>query len=160
MNRVNADKQYFFDEQYFHQLLSSSDFNSTLLLNIHNDSQTIHGGALFIEKGPFVQYHLSALNEDFHDPSCIKLIIDEMRIKSSNAGFEYLNLGGGRGSKKDSLFAFKSNFSKKVKSFKIWKHIVDEKAYKTLVENHLRHSVETGPIDTEFFPAYRSNINS
>lgn len=160
MNRVNADKQYFFDEQYFHQLLSSSDFNSTLLLNIHNDSQIINGGALFMAKGPFVQYHLSALNEDFHDPSCIKLIIDEMRIKSSNAGFEYLNLGGGRGSKKDSLFAFKSNFSKKVKSFKIWKHIVDEKAYKTLVENHLRHSVETGPIDTEFFPAYRSNINS
>ncbi|MBA6151382.1 GNAT family N-acetyltransferase [Gelidibacter maritimus] len=159
MNRVNADDQYFFNDEYFHRLMASNDFNARLLLNIHNDSKTIHGGVLFIEKGPFVQYHLSALNEDYHDPSCIKLIIDEMRIKSTNAGFNFLNLGGGRGSKKDSLFAFKRNFSKKFKNFKVWKYVVDEHVYDALLKERLQHSVTEDAIDPEFFPAYRSMLN-
>lgn len=160
MHRVNADEQYFFDDKYFHQLMSSTDFTTRLLLNIHNETQIIIGGAIFIEKGPFVQYHLSALNDNLFDPSCTKLIIDEMRIKSTNAGFEYLNLGGGRGSQQDSLFAFKSCFSKKTKEFKIWKYIVDENVYKSLVKNHLRNKIATDFVDTNFFPAYRSKTKT
>lgn len=157
MKRVHADKRYFFSDEYFQQLMFSKDFNAKLLLNIHNESQSISGGALFLEKGSFVQYHLSALNEDFHDLNCIKLIIDEMRIKSTNTEFDYLNLGGGRGSNEDSLFAFKSNFSKKFKDFKVWRYVVDEKAYKQLVEKHTRDSNEAESANDEFFPMYRSN---
>lgn len=159
MTRVNADKRYFFSDEYFKQLMSSKDFEAKLLLNIHNESQSMSGGALFLVKGNFVQYHLSALNEDFHDLNSIKLIIDEMRIKSTNSEFDYLNLGGGRGSNEDSLFAFKSNFSKKFKDFKIWKYIVNEKMYDILVQNHLKESTENEHIDPEFFPAYRSSVN-
>ncbi|HUH29228.1 GNAT family N-acetyltransferase [Gelidibacter sp.] len=159
MRRVNAQEKYYFNDKYFKQLISSEDFTAKLLLSIHKESGSIQGGALFIEKGPFVQYHLSALREDCQEPSCIKLIIDEMRIKSTKAGFQYLNLGGGRGSNEDSLFAFKSNFSKKFKDFKIWKYVVDENMYDILVQNHLRDSSENDLIDPEFFPAYRSSIN-
>lgn len=159
MIRVNADKHYFFSEKYFQELLSSEDFTAKLLLAIHKETQEIRGCALFIEKGPFVQYHLSALDEDFNDPSAIKLIIDEMRIQSTKAGFKYLNLGGGRGSNEDSLFAFKRSFSKKFQEFKVWKYVVDEKAYNMLVANHLRGLDENDILDTKFFPAYRSTIN-
>lgn len=158
MKRVDADDHYFFNNDYFHQLITSKDFKTRLLLCIHNETQAIIGGALFIEKGTIVQYHLSGLSEEYFDLNAIKLIIDEMRIKVTNQGFEFLNLGGGRGSKEDSLFTFKSSFSKHFKEFKIWKYIVDEDAYKMLVNKHLEANSEIDIEDTNFFPAYRSNI--
>ena len=73
-----------------------------------------------------------------------------MRIKATKEGFKYFNLGGGRGSSDDSLFRFKSGFSKDFKEFKVWKHIVDEYAYNILVERNLGADYVTS-----FFPAYR-----
>ena len=158
MKRVDADDHYFFDNDYFHQLMESEDFTTRLLLCIHNETQTIIGGAIFIEKGSIVQYHLSGLNEKYFDLNAIKFIIDEMRIKVTNQEFEFLNLGGGRGSKEDSLFKFKSSFSKNFKEFKIWKYVVDEDAYQMLVKKHLQSSLETDIENMNFFPAYRSKI--
>ena len=49
-----------------------------------------------------------------------KLLIDEMRLIASKKGFNYFNLGGGLGGKyNDSLFNFKSSFSKDYKDFKL-----------------------------------------
>lgn len=157
MKRVGADESYFFDSEYFHELLSTDDFNTKLMLCIHDETKTIIGGAIFMEKGNIVQYHLSGLNEQFNDLNAIKLIIDEIRIKKSNREFKYLNLGGGRGSDEDSLFAFKRCFSKHFKDFKIWKYIVDENAYRMLVENQFEYPLETVVENTNFFPAYRSS---
>lgn len=156
MKRVGADESYFFDRNYFHQLLTSDEFSTKLTLCIHNETQTVVGGAIFMKKGKFVQFHLSGLNEDYFELNAIKLIIDEMRINSTNQRFEYLNLGGGRGSTEDSLFKFKTSFSKSFKEFKIWKYIVDEKAYRMLVEKHLECPLEVVHKNTDFFPAYRS----
>ncbi len=156
MKRVDADKSYFFDSNYFHQLSASSEFTTKLMLCIHNETQAIIAGALFMEKGTMVQYHLSGLNEKHLDLNAIKFIIDEMRIKSTNQGLRYLNLGGGRGSDEDSLFTFKRSFSKHHKEFKIWKYIVDENAYRILVENQFQTPLETVIENTDFFPAYRS----
>jgi lipid II:glycine glycyltransferase (peptidoglycan interpeptide bridge formation enzyme) len=158
MKRVDADDHYFFDREYYHKILSSEEFESELKLCVHNESQTIIGGSIFLKKGNIVQYHLSAYCEDNFGVHPIKLIIDEMRIKATQEGFKYLNLGGGLGSMKDSLFRFKSGFSKDIKVFKIWKHIVDEDAYKMLVKNHFKSHMEVDVQNIEFFPAYRANI--
>ena len=157
MKRVGADKSYFFDNDYFHRLIESDEFSTKLMLCIHNETQTIMGGALFMEKGNIVQYHLSGLNEDYYDLHAIKLIIDEIRIQKTHKGFQFLNLGGGRGSDEDSLFAFKRSFSKNYKEFKIWKYVVDPKAYRMLVENHFDAPLEAVEENTSFFPAYRLN---
>lgn len=156
MRRVDAAESYFFENDYFHQLANSDEFVTKLMLCVHNDTKKIVGGALFAKKGKFVQFHLSGLDEDHFDLHAIKLIIDEMRIKSTNQRFDYLNLGGGRGSDEDSLFAFKRSFSKHFKDFKIWKHIVDEEIYRTLVENHFESPLETVEEHIDFFPAYRA----
>ncbi len=158
MKRVNADESYFFDTDYYYRLLTSSDINSKLMLCKLNETQEIIAGAIFIKTGNIVQYHLSGLSEDYFELNPIKLIIDEMRIESTNEGFKYLNLGGGRGSKEDSLFKFKSGFSKDYKTFKIWKYIVDENAYRILTENHLGTQLENDDLDIGYFPAYRSPI--
>lgn len=153
MKRVDADTNYFFEDSYFHQLLTSTDFSTKLYLCSHNETQQIIGGALFIEKGGMVQYHLSGYDEDYHDLNAIKLIIDEVRIRSTQNNFTFLNLGGGRGSKEDSLFTFKKCFSKNTKQFKIWKYIVNEEVYGALVQKYLGSSLMTE--SNEFFPAYR-----
>lgn len=159
MYRVNANDSYFFDKYYFKQLMSSSDFETELSLAIHSETQEIIAGALFIKTNNIVQYHLSGIKEDFLDLNPIKLVIDNMRIKSTKEGYKYLNLGGGRSNKQDSLFVFKSSFSKNFKPFKLWKYIVDYEAYEDLVkqQKNMRANVDF-EIDKEFFPAYRGML--
>lgn len=160
MKRVDADESYFFDNAYFHKLLASKDIESKLMLCKLNETQDIIAGAIFIKTDNIVQYHLSGLDDEHFELNPIKLIIDEMRIEATNEGYRYFNLGGGRGSKEDSLFRFKSGFSKDFKTFKIWKYIVDENIYTTLTENHLGTPLENENLNEGFFPAYRAPINT
>lgn len=154
MERVDADDSYFFTDAYYRDILLSNDYKSELSLCVHNESQEIIGASMFMKKGDIVQYHLSGLSEDHFELNPIKLIIDEMRIKSTHEGYKYFNLGGGLGSNEDSLFRFKSSFSKDFKEFKIWKYIVNESAYKELVLQKLGDEIED--LEAGYFPAYRS----
>jgi lipid II:glycine glycyltransferase (peptidoglycan interpeptide bridge formation enzyme) len=156
MERVNADDYYFFNDAYFREILSCKDFDADLKLCIHNKTQRIIGGAIFIKKGTIVQYHLSGRSHECYDVDPTKLLIDTMRIEATEQGFKYFNLGGGRGSSEDSLFRFKSGFSKNVKEFKIWKYIVDQNVYDELVKNHLEKNSNLNLKNISFFPAYRA----
>ena len=111
MKRVHANKAYFFNKDYFLKLFNAKDFVTEIIFAIHNDSKEVIGGAMFIKKNKIVQYHLSGVKEEFLALNAIKLIIDEMRIRATQEGYKYLNLGGGVGSQKDSLLHFKSKFS-------------------------------------------------
>ncbi|WP_299365444.1 peptidoglycan bridge formation glycyltransferase FemA/FemB family protein [Winogradskyella sp.] len=160
MERVEADDSYFFTDEYYREVLSSNDYKSELSLCIHNESQEIIGASMFMKKGNIVQYHLSGLSEDHFELNPIKLIIDEMRIKSTNEGYEFFNLGGGLGSREDSLFRFKSSFSKEFKEFKTWKYIVNEDAYNGLTKSKFGQDFEMYKNETDFFPLYRSRIKN
>lgn len=156
MNRVNANDSYFFEESYFYELMASPDFKTELSLAVCNETQEIIAGAMFIKTDNIVQYHLSGIKEEFLNHYAIKLIIDDMRVKSSNEGYQYLNLGGGRSSKKDSLYTFKSSFSKTAKPFKLWKYIVNQNAYDRLSKQRIAVISDVDvEIDKEYFPAYR-----
>lgn len=156
MRRVDADDSYFFTNEYYRQILSSEDYESELSLCVHTESEEIIGAAMFMKKGDIVQYHLSGLSEEHFELNPIKLVIDEMRIKSTEEGYKYFNLGGGLGSNEDSLFRFKSSFSKDFKEFKIWKYIVNENAYKELVSQKLGNDHAPNIIEADYFPAYRA----
>lgn len=158
MHRIDADESYLFDTEYYYRLLTSKDINSKLMLCKHNKTQEIIAGAIFLQTGHIVQYHLSGVNEAYFELQPIKLIIDEMRIQATNKGYKYFNLGGGKGSKEDSLFSFKKRFSKNFKDFKIWRLIVDNSTYKALAKNHLGTQVENEDIYNGYFPAYRSPL--
>ncbi|MGB5668554.1 MAG: GNAT family N-acetyltransferase [Maribacter sp.] len=161
MRRVNANKSYFFNKEYFFNLLNTKDFLTEILLATHNESKKVIGGAMFIKKNKIVQYHLSGVKEEFLALNAIKLLIDEMRIRATQEGFEYLNLGGGLGGKEDSLFHFKSKFSKDSKNFKLWKYVVNQSIYDDLVDREL--GKESSSIHykayTKYFPFYRCNTN-
>ena len=155
MRRVNADAGYFFDEKYFLDLINSTDFETEVLLAINKVTGDVAGGAMFTKKNRIVQYHLSGTSERYLDLNPVKLLIDEMRIIGSQENYSYFNLGGGVGSKEDSLYYFKSGFSKDSTPFKVWKYIVNQKIYDDLVlqRKDIRYCEET----LHYFPRYRVN---
>nr|WP_288933299.1 GNAT family N-acetyltransferase [uncultured Allomuricauda sp.] len=160
MKRVKAKPSYFFGKNYFYELLASGQINAELLVAIHRDSGEFAGGAIFTKKGNTIQYHLSGVKAKFFHLNPIKLLIDHARIKGTEEGYTNLNLGGGLGGQeKDSLFYFKSGFSKDFRDFNTWQYIVDESKYNQLLKE--KEGLEE-PIDKSscFFPLYRQNMGS
>ncbi|CAZ97892.1 MULTISPECIES: GNAT family N-acetyltransferase [Zobellia] len=156
MRRVNADESYFFSDRYFYQLMLSSFFETELLLCVLNETNEVIGGAMFIKTDEIVQYHLSGHKEEFLHLNAIKLIIDTMRINATEEKYKYFNLGGGKGVKSDTLFAFKSTFSKNHRPAKFWRYVVNPKVYKELVKmNEDQRCESTNDGESNFFPAYR-----
>ena len=159
MRRVDATDSYFFDKAYFDRIMASEDYTPQLMICQDNESQKIIGAAIFIKKDNIVQYHLSGLDADFYELNPIKLIIDEMRLISTAEGYEFLNLGGGRGgSNEDSLFRFKSGFSKEFKNFRLWKYIVNQDIYNELTNEYCDRYPELDKNQISYFPKYRATI--
>ena len=154
MRRVNANAAYFFDNKYFLDLINSTDFETELLLAVNKETGEAAGGAMFTKKNTIVQYHLSGTAERYLDLNPVKLLIDEMRIRATQENYSCFNLGGGVGSKEDSLFYFKSGFSKDSKPFKVWKYKVNQDIYNDLVlqRKDIRYFEET----LHYFPRYRN----
>ncbi|MFS4457197.1 GNAT family N-acetyltransferase [Maribacter sp. 2304DJ31-5] len=154
MRRVDANASYFFDKKYFLDLVNSTDFEIELLLAINKETAEVAGGAMFTKKNTIVQYHLSGTAERYLDLNPVKLLIDEMRIRASIGNYRYFNLGGGVGSREDSLFYFKSGFSKDSTPFKVWKYMVNQEIYDDLVQQ--RKDIQSCKEALKYFPRYRA----
>ncbi|XCF05113.1 peptidoglycan bridge formation glycyltransferase FemA/FemB family protein [Tamlana crocina] len=150
MDRVNAKKSYYFSKEYFHKLAESDSFKTTIVSAIHNDTKEVIASSMFISVGSIVHYHLSGSKTKYLDLMPTKLLIDEMRLKAANEGFTFFNLGGGLGGRDDdSLFDFKSSFSKDFKDFYLWKLVINKEVCDQLTK-------EKGIVqETDFFPSYR-----
>ncbi|OEK08691.1 GNAT family N-acetyltransferase [Flavivirga aquatica] len=149
MDRVNAEEKYYFTEEYFHKLINSTDYETDVLFAINKETNKIISAAMMIKTNNIIQYHLSGTKSSFLNLSPIRLLIDEMRIRGTKENYTYFNLGGGLGNNNDELFRFKSSFSKDFKSFKIWRHIVNQSVYDKLVKEKTKNQEST------FFPLYR-----
>ena len=150
MDRVKATPDYYFTKQYFYDFLSTEAFHSKLL--VAKFEEEVVAGAIFTYTDKIMQYHLAGTTEAFIRDTPMKLILDEARLLGNQLGLHYLHLGGGvGGSDEDSLFRFKSGFSKSFKQFSVWKYIVDENQYNQLVE-----AKPTIDKSSNFFPLYRA----
>jgi len=152
MKRVNADSSYFFERSYFYQLLEQKAFETKVFLVKSKDSEEIISGAMMMYTNKkIVQYHISGTSKKHLNISPIRLILDEVRVRAHKQGYHYFNLGGGLGSKEDSLFGFKSSFSKDFKRFSIWKFIANEEIYSKMAEKQKERPIQ----NINFFPIYR-----
>ncbi len=147
MKRLSAAESYFFPRKYFFDFLECSDFETDILLVIHEEDQLAIAGSMFVKTNSMVQFHLSGSRTEYLNIAPANLFLDEMRLKATQEGYTTFNLGGGLGSEQDSLFNFKASFSKDYRDFKIWKYIVNNSVYDTLAGER-KHS--------DFFPAYRA----
>ncbi|HTN21394.1 MAG TPA: hypothetical protein VL125_13005 [Pelobium sp.] len=149
MLRLAAAPNYYFSKAYFQKLIGNQSINCKLIL-IYEEEKIICGAIIGYSAG-IIRNHLSATHKDHIKDSPSKLLTDEISVIGRNMGMQYFHLGGGLGGKDDSLFAFKSNFSKLVLDDHIWCYIADEKVYHSLVEQRDIH-----PNRRTFFPLYRS----
>jgi lipid II:glycine glycyltransferase (peptidoglycan interpeptide bridge formation enzyme) len=149
MDRVDADKKYYFSDSYFDYFLNSQDFESFILLAEYKNAIT--AGSLFTVCSKIMQYHLSGTYNEYLKYAPMKLILDEARIIAKQRELKYFHLGGGVGGVNDSLFNFKAEFSHNYKIYQVWRKVVNREAYDMLVSKRFGGKIP----DSGFFPLYR-----
>lgn len=151
MRRLGADRRYCFPLEYFMDLFGSDQIGAGLLLAECRSTGEIMAGSIFTVTGDIAQYHLGGTATRFMRRMPSKLLIDEMRVRLADSGVRYFNLGGGVGCDDDGVFRFKRSFSPCTRSFSLWRYVVDQKAYRSLVELRSAQGSPTGLS----FPGYR-----
>lgn len=156
MHRVKADAGYFLGKAYFDGLRQRLPDIFHLFL-CRQDAEVLCGG-LFTSCDGIVQYHLSGAREAFMSLSPTKLMLDEVRLWANAQGARVFHLGGGVGSKEDSLFLFKAGFSDCRHDFRLWRWICNGEAYSRLVvaRQTWHEQQRDGGISETYFPTYRS----
>jgi Acetyltransferase (GNAT) domain len=161
MARVDARKLYLeFGYDYckqFQQLLG--DY---LYLCIVEFEDKVASTGLYSEYGGIIQALFGGTRDEFFKLSPSSLETDYVRFWAKERGNKLLHLGGGLGGTKNSLYDFKSSFSKLHHNLITMRLIIDEEKYNYLVNtraNNLNIS-PTKLLDSNFFPAYRSEYNA
>jgi hypothetical protein len=158
MRRRGASGRYLFDKYYFAALHEALGSAGHLLLTLQGEG--IAAGGIFTECCGIVQYHLSAIREEYRPLAPAKVLLDGARVWAKARGNHVLHLGGGVGGAEDSLFLFKSGLSSRRHAFFVWRAILDPAGYELLAEARARFGVAQGltPEYPGFFPPYRQPL--
>jgi len=154
MDSVNAADQYYFGIEYFKRLKKALEEKIFLCVVKEKPGNVVAAG-LFTECSGIVQYHLSGTLRDPEHKNTTKLMLEYVTNWAKERGNRYFHLGGGVGSEEDSLFFFKSGFSKLLSEFYTWRMIVNEDIYQECVEIWEERSGREGIELPDFFPVYR-----
>lgn len=155
MNRVVAKQSYYFNQYYFKDLSNLEEKIHLCLIDLEDE---IASACLFFECCGIVQAHLGGTKNKFLKQSPFNLMLDYVRYWAKERGNEFLHLGGGvGGSTQDSLYTFKSGFSRQRHNFMTLRLIIDEEKYSYLVNCRAKalNTQTEGIINSDFFPAYR-----
>lgn len=155
MTRSGADRFYFFPESYYRALQEALG-EAVALHGVLEPGGKLASAGLFFRQGPLVQYHLGGTFSDYLAAAPAKLLFHEVRLWYRQAGARLLHLGGGVGGKTDSLYRFKSGFSKESNPFYTLRMIIDPERYGALVAAWQERSGCVAPGPEGFFPAYRA----
>ena len=155
MRRTGASDYYFFDQAYFtrlHELLGDC-----LHLFVAIKEGIVLSAALFTLCNSIIQYHLGGTDPRYLNLAPSKLTFDTVRLWGSEIDARIFHLGGGVGSREDSLFHFKAGFSELRYQFKVWRMVVDQAVYLQLVQQKRAWNRANGLEVTgdDYFPAYR-----
>jgi hypothetical protein len=156
MDRVGAARHYYFPIAYYENL--KRQMADHVKLMFCEQQGEVIGGALFFATGRIIQYHLSGTAARFSKQrGAAKLILDHVRSWGSRRGFSWFHLGGGLGGRRDSLFAFKSGFSKTRLAFQTVRAVIRPDIYRELVRRRVQWEREhLGTVSQSgYFPEYR-----
>ena len=155
MRRVNAHGSYFFDDAYFAAL--AGGLGPKLQLFVATVGATVVAGGLVTICDGIVQYHLGGTRGEFLSLSPTGLIFDTVRLWARENGARVCHLGGGVGSREDSLFHFKTGFSGRRHGFGTWRWLIVPEIYREICDERVRLARIEGlaPVSADYFPAYR-----
>ena len=129
MQSLSASKEYCYSSRYFKAL--SQNPHAQLMLCKYK--QRIVSGAIFIQTGDYVEYHLSASNADGMKYAATQLCLIFAAEYWQQQNKHYLHLGGGISTdENDALLFFKSGFSKDTYDFFYIQWIIDKEKYTQL----------------------------
>lgn len=130
MDKLDAADFYYFKKQYYDELMKKLP-NSFLGVVLHEGK--VVSAAIFMYEGNYGHYHLSG-----SDVSALKLspnnyMLWHAALELKKRGVKVFHLGGGTtSSDDDSLFCFKSRFSKHTYQFCLGKLIFNQNLYNVI----------------------------
>lgn len=147
MESLNSKKYYMFSDVFFDSFYKHMKEKMLVFNALYND-KVIASSIILMDKG-VMHYHLSGSKREFRNLNATSLLLDEVIQYGFSKGVKRFHLGGGLGSKEDSLYKFKRNFNpKSITNFHIGKKIINKEKYE-----ELSSSVEVKTDD--YFPKYR-----
>ena len=161
MDKDKAKQYYYFKENFYKSILYDCKYNSIIFYAVYQDK--IIAMSIVLLANGHMNYHLSAVDKQYQQLAPTNLLLYEAACWGCENGFKTFHLGGGLGSKEDSLYKFKSSFNRESNyEFVIGKKIFDEEKYKELVEIRKNNALNPDGQDLRiidstatFFPQYR-----
>jgi len=141
MKRLSADDFYFFPEDYY------AKFKNTLkeksFLGVVKLCDEIVASAMFMYTNVYGHYHLAGSNPDGTKLGANNFMLWNVAKEMNKLGIKEFHLGGGTdGNSENSLFKFKSSFSKNEKQFSIGKLIINQEIYNKICLNWEKENPE------------------
>lgn len=128
MTNVDANKYYFFNENYFKSLVNDN-VDRVFLFTVEKDEKLVSSILILIYKN-YAHYHLSGRTMEYSKLNANNFLLNEAVKFAMDKNCTIFHLGGGRGNEEnDQLLKFKANFSKSEKYFFIGKKIFNTDIY-------------------------------
>lgn len=151
MKKNDAEEFYFFDKEYFKNLLL---FNNVELYEVLYKERVI-SSSFFMFSEDFGHYHLSANDYEYRKHNANYFILDSIFDISHEKGNKVFHLGGGRTNEKDDqLLKFKQKFSPLTKPF----YIAGKTYNKEIYDRYIKLWESQTDKDIRYFLKYRLEL--
>ncbi|WP_455438281.1 GNAT family N-acetyltransferase [Hungatella hathewayi] len=148
MNKDTAEDYYYFNDEFYNSIRIDLEQNAKVFTAIYEGKPI--AAAIMIYANGKLNYHLSGSDINYRTLAPTNLLLYEAANWGSEQGFSTFHLGGGLGSREDSLYKFKRAFYKgETKRFAIGRKIFLHDAYEDL------NAYRTDVSESSFFPEYR-----
>ncbi|MBM7702308.1 GNAT family N-acetyltransferase [Metabacillus iocasae] len=155
MDKDNAKDYYYFKKDFYDSILNDLKYNSIIFYGIYEGK--IISMSMILYSNEQLHYHLSASDREYQYLAPTNLLLFEVACWGCMNGFKTFHLGGGLGSKEDSLFNFKKVFNKNSDShFSMGRKIFNQEKYDELIK--IRNSNKLYTLENDFFPKYRATV--
>ena len=150
MDRDNADSYYYFKEEFYDSIINDLGNNTDIYYALYENK--IIASSIILKAGNKLSYHLSGSLKEYGSLAATNLLLYTVACDGCDSGYKTFHLGGGVGSREDSLYKFKKAFYKyDGRQYSIGRMVFDEDKYNYLVK--FREG-EKGRAN--FFPLYRA----
>lgn len=151
MDRDNADDYYYFDKDYFDELLKR--FPEHIITGKVFLGNHLIAMGLYFRYGELLHAHLSGTLSEYLEYSPAYILKYALALYGHEKGYKVIHYGGGSSrSPENGLYRFKKEFGKNTEfDFYMAKKVWNEKVYQKLCE------AAGADINADFFPAYRND---
>ena len=149
MDSDNAKPYYYFSSEFYQSILDDLPDEAQIFW-AELDGKVI-AASIMISANGYMNYHLSGSLREYQRFAPSNLLLYKAALWGCTNGCRSLHLGGGVGSKEDSLYKFKSAFNRnETKQFAIGKKVFLSDIYEKLT------LLKKQNIEDNFFPKYRA----